>query len=669
MKSARQSLKESALPRQSSERPHSAERLLAWSIPIAVVILSCAAFLPVVKNDFVNWDDPVNVLDNRAYRGLSWSHLQWMFTTFHNSLYRPLTWITLGIDYSFWRMNPAGYHLTSLLLHGAGALAFYFLAARLLALAAPGSIFDNARDRKIAAGFAALIFAVHPLRVEPIAWVSGRENVVAAPFFILAATLYLRAVAAPMGSPAYWKWLAAACASYAFSLLGKGAGVTLPIVLLALDIYPLRRLGGDITSWFRTRATRIYAEKAPFFLLALVAGLLAIHGKQQSKLMYGLAEYGMVERAVQSVYGLMFYLGKTLVPVDLSNLYEIETLSPQDWRFLASAALLVGISVGLWILRRRWPWGLAAWTSYIVILLPYAGVAQNGPQIAADRYSYLACLPWALLAGGAIQYCLRRWRSGAMELSAFALAQTGAVLIVLVLGILSWRQTMVWRDSETLWSHALAINDRSFFAHHFLGAALLAKGDAPAAIGYFQSSLKLNPRYASARIGLANALAERGELNAAVEQYRAALEIDDDSLSAHYGLARALAGLGESEAARRQYLRALAIAPQDPDSNNNLGLLYATLGRESEAIGYFNAALRADPGYAKAYFNLGRALARQGQLDEAIANFRRALELQPEVADIHENLARALALQGKKEQAADHFQAAIRIIKSRPAAR
>ena len=668
MKSVRRSPKESALPTRPSENVRSGKRLLAWGIPIAVVVLSCAAFLPVLKNDFVNWDDPVNVLDNRAFRGLSWAHLQWMFTTFHNSLYRPLTWMTLGIDYSFWRMNPAGYHLTSLLLHGAGAAAFYFLSARLLALAAPASTVDHASDRKIAAGFAALIFAVHPLRVEPIAWVSGRENVVAAPFFILAATLYLRAVAAPMGSSEYWKWLAAAITSYALSLLGKGAGVTLPIVLLVLDVYPLGRLGGDIKNWLGGRALRVYLEKAPFFLLALVAGLLAIYGKQQSKLMYGLAEYGIAERGVQTVYGLMFYLWKTLLPVDLSNLYEIETLSPLDWRFLVSVALLVGITVGLWIFRRRWPWALAAWTSYIVILLPYAGVAQNGPQIAADRYSYLACLAWAVLAGGAIQYCLLRWRSGAMELSSFALAQTGAALIVLTLGILSWRQTTVWRDSEALWRHALAINDRSFFAHHFLGAALLVKGEAAAAIGYFQSSLKLNPRYASARVGLANALAERGELEPAIEQYRAAIELDGDSLSAHYGLARVLAGRGATEEARQHYLRALAIAPQDPDTHNNLGLLYASLGRQSEAIAHFNAALRADPDYAKAYFNLGRALVREGRLDEAIANLQRALELQPDVAEIHENLARTLALQGKKDQAADHFQAAIRIIKSRPSA-
>ncbi len=668
MKPARRSREKSAIAPQADAGGGPTARL-AWVMPAVVVVLSCAAFLPVVKNDFVNWDDPVNVLDNRAYRGLSWTHLHWMFTTFHNSLYRPLTWITLGIDYSFWRMNPAGYHLTSLLLHGAGALAFYFLSARLLALAVPPATAADARDWKIAAAFSTLIFAVHPLRVEPIAWVSGRENVVAAPFFILTATLYLRAVAAPMGSASYWKWLAAAWISYALSLLGKGAGVTLPIVLLALDLYPLRRLGGDSASWFRARALRIYLEKAPFFTLALIAGLLAIYGKQQSKLMYGLAEYGVAERTVQTVYGLMFYLWKTLLPMDLSNLYEIETLSPQDWRFLVSAVLLIGISLSLWIFRRRAPWALAAWISYIVILLPYAGVAQNGPQIAADRYSYLACLPWAVAAGGAVLYCSRRRQSGTMKLFAFRFGQAGAAAVVLVLGVLSWRQTLNWRDSETLWRHALAINDRSFFAHHFLGAALLAKGDAPAAIGYFQSSLKLNPRYASARTGLANALAERGELDAAVEQYRAALEIDDDSLSAHYGLARVLAKRGSSEEARREYLRALAIAPQDPDSNNNLGLLYAAMGRENEAIEFFAAALRADPDYARAYFNLGRALVRDGRLDEAIANFERALQLEPGIAEIHENLARALALQGKKAQAAEHFEAAIRIIKSRPVAR
>ena len=174
------------------------------------------------------------------------------------------------------------------------------------------------------------------------------------------------------------------------------------MALLVLDIYPLKRLGGNPAKWLQFEARRVWLEKAPFLLLELVAGLLAIFGKQQSKLMYGFDQYGLAERGVQTVYGLIFYLWKTLLPLDLSPLYEMERLALFEWRFILSAVVLVAITALLFASRRRWPWALACWVFYGVILLPYAGVAQNGPQIAADRYTYLACLGWSVLAGAGI---------------------------------------------------------------------------------------------------------------------------------------------------------------------------------------------------------------------------------------------------------------------------
>jgi tetratricopeptide (TPR) repeat protein len=643
-------------------------RTLDWALPLCIVLITGVSFAPVLQNQFVNWDDPVNLLDNPAYRGLGWEQLRWSFTTFHNSLYRPLTWITLGADYVFWGMQPRGYHLTSLLLHCAASLCFYFLALRLLALAVPTTGGPASLPLKAAAAFAALTFAVHPLRVEPIAWASGRENVVAAPFFILALVFYLRAVENPFSTGAYRKWLAAAWLAYLFSLLGKGAGVTLPIGLVILDFYPLKRLGGNLRSHFSPDNRRIWLEKLPFFFLALVFGLLAIYGKQQSKLMYGLEEYGIADRLVQTVYGVMFYLWKTTVPVDLSNLYEIEELSIYDWRFILSAVLIAGISAGAWLVRRRWPWLLAAWLWYVVILLPYVGVAQNGPQIAADRYSYLASLSWSAAAGAGVLCGWHLWRSGRIQRGVFLATQATAVLAIVFFGGLSWRQTQFWRDSETLWRHALAINDRSFFAHHFLGTALLAKGNPRAAIDHFNRSLALNPNYGSARAGLGSAFAERGELENAEEQFRQALLLDPDSMEVHYNLGRVAALRGDAEQAMTHYRRALELNPRDLDTHNNLGLLLAARGDAASATEHFQAALRIDPRYAKAHFNVGRVLAQQGRLDEAVAHFRRALEMEPEVPEIHEALGRALASQGNTGEAAKHLREAVRILKSRSAA-
>ena len=639
-----------------------------WLLPLFVTVVAGLVFAPVLQNDFVNWDDRVNILENRSYRGLSWTHLQWMFTTFHNSLYRPLTWITLGADYLLWGMNPAGYHLTSLILHCAAALLFYFLSVQLLSLATASSPRRTDLPVHVAAAFAALLFAIHPLRVEPIAWASGRENVVAAPFFILTLIFYLRASAVHQHAASYFKWLFAAWVSYGLSLLGKGAGVTLPLALLVLDFYPLRRLSGPKMG-FAPAAARILLEKAPFFLLAFIAGLLAIHGKQQSKLMYGLAEYGIGDRVVQTVYGLGFYLWKTLLPVRLSNLYEIESLSPFDWSFVLSALTLAAITAALWFYRQRWPWALASWVYYCVILLPYVGVAQNGPQIAADRYSYLACLPWALLAGGAMLYGWHAWQSGRVKPAMFLSGQVMAMLVLLALGMISWQQSRLWRDSETLWSHALTINEKSFFAHHFLATALLTKGRAAEAMGHFQRSLALNPNYVSARIGLANALADQNDLEQSIAVYRAALTFDPDASEAHYGLARVLTKRGDADGAVQHYVRALAIDPGDSDTHNNLGLLLAARGENEQAMAHFQAALRNDPGYAKAHYNIGRMLVREGKLDEAIDHFQQALNLQAGVAEIHESLGRALALQGKIDEATKHLEEAMRILKTRqPAA-
>ena len=648
----------------SGARSLISERALVWGMPIVVVLITFICFASVSQNDFVNWDDGVNLLENRHYRGLSLEHLQWMFTTFHNSLYRPLTWITLAADYLLWGMEPSGYHLTSLLLHCAGACAFYFVCLRLLGLAMPASDASDRFSLKLAAGFAALVFAIHPLRVEPVAWASGRENVVAGPFFILTLICYLRAAETETLSSSYWKWMIAAWLSYGLSLLGKGAGVTLPIALLLLDVYPLRRLGGGAGKWFGSRVRRLWWEKAPFFFLALVAGLLAIYGKQQSRLMYGFEEYGITERIVQAVYGIIFYLGKTLVPINLSNLYEMETLSLFDWRFVLSALLLLSITAGMWIVRQRRPWGLAAWIWYGVILVPYIGVAQNGPQIAADRYSYLACLGWSVLAGAGVLHGWRAWKSGKIKRPVFLASQATAVLVGTLLGVLTWKQTQAWRDSETLWRHALAINDKSFFAHHFLATALVAKHKSTEAIDHFNRSLEINPNYASAHAGLASAWAERGDLDRAVDQYRKALHFDPRLMEAYYNLGRLLAKRGETEQAIAYYSQALAIDPTDMDTHNNLGLLLAARGDGVEAIKHFQEAVRVDPRYARAHFNLGRVLVQQGRLNEAVTHFRRALQLQPGVAEIHENLGRALALQGKRDQAAEHLAEAVKILKS-----
>src|SRR5438132_2794902 len=255
---------------QGSMALTSAQECVQWLVPLLVAFSTLAAFLPTLHNQFVAWDDGKNFLDNRHYRGLAWTHLRWMWTT-HGGHYIPLTWMTFGLDYLLWGMNPFGYHLTSLLLHAANAVVFFFVARRILTLALPGPS-ERGHALAVSAGVAALVFAIHPLRVESVAWVTERRDVLSGLFYLSTILMYLRACEREERGRG-WYWLSVAV--FVCALLSKSMVVNLPVVLLILDVYPLRRLGGSI-GWWSAPARRVYVEKIPFVLLAAAASVVAL---------------------------------------------------------------------------------------------------------------------------------------------------------------------------------------------------------------------------------------------------------------------------------------------------------------------------------------------------------------------------------------------------------
>src|SRR5213596_2266512 len=368
-----------------------------WLVPALIALVTFAAFLPVLQNQFVDWDDQRNFLDNHHYRGLGWTHLRWMWTT-HLGHYIPLTWMTLGLDYLLWGMNPVGYHLTNLLLHAANAVVFFFVVRRILTLALLGAS-EHGHALAVSAGFAALVFAIHPLRVESVAWATERRDVLSGLFYLSAVLAYLRACdREERGRGWYW----GAVALFAGALLSKSMAVNLPVVLMILDVYPLRRLGGSI-GWWSKPARRIYVEKIPFVLLAAVASAIAVMAQFSIHAALPLAQLSVPGRLAVSAYGLSFYLGKMIVPVNLSPLYELpRTVSPWAMPFILSFGLAIAITAIVLSLRRRMLGLPAAWLAYLVVLLPVLGIFQSGPQIAADRYTYLAGLGWAILAGAGL---------------------------------------------------------------------------------------------------------------------------------------------------------------------------------------------------------------------------------------------------------------------------
>jgi protein O-mannosyl-transferase len=668
--------------------------LPGWILPAAIVAISAAAFLPVLSNQFVNIDDRANLLANPYYRGLAWAQLRWMFTTVHNSLYRPITWITFGVDYLLWGPEPCGYHLTSLLFHCVNAVLLFYLTKGLLSLVTADLNARNDFSLPGSAALAAVLFSVHPLRVEVVAWASARSDVVAGLFVIVTVLCYLRAV---RDQRRYW--LRLALLAYALSLLAKPTGITLAFVLLILDIYPLRRFGGGAEKWFAAAARPIWYEKVPFLLLGIGAGVIALIAKKQSNLLMDFDHYGVADRIAQALYGATFYLWKTFIPVGLSPLYELPPHSDAHWTWVFLSGTVFGaVTIGFITLHRHWPAGLASWLAYLILLFPVSGIVQNGPQIAADRYSYLSCIPWAILAGGVLGQIYQWQQSSGFRWPVFKCSAVLAGPIVLTLLGLTWRQSQVWRNAETLWRHALTVDENSFFANQFLGTALFDQRRTEEALQHFRRALAINPNRSSAHNNMGLILVAQGNYLQATKHYEHALVLDPGSTIAHYNIGRILATEGNQTEAIVHYRAALQFSPNHIETLNDLGLLLAMRGQVDDAFQYFHRASQSNPNYARTFFNIGQLLVEQGKWAEAIRNyehavklspeeaqihvalgdlysraaepekgishFEEALKIQPNLVDVHVAVGRLLAKQGKKEEAAKHYQFAVDLMKA-----
>ena len=550
-------------------------------LPLLVAGVTAACFLPSLYNDFVFWDDDLNFTDNRRYRGLSGAHLRWMFTTFHGGHYQPLSWVTLGIDHALWGMNASGYHLTSLVLHAATAAATYALLFAVL----------DRRETwtaRVAAGLGALFFAVHPLRVESVAWATERRDVLSGLFFVLTLVAYLRMHRSE--GAARRRWLVASLVAFTLSLLSKAWGMTLPVVLLALDVCPLRRLPG--TTWRERR--RVVLEKLPWAVLAGGAGAVAFAAQHRIDAMKTLADHDAVERMLQAAYGLCFYLWKTLVPADLSPLYILpDDLGVATPRFAVPAALVVVITAVTVLGWRRRPWLLAAWLTYVAILSPVLGVAQTGPQLAADRYTYIASLPLAALVAAAIERLLVAAPRRAPLVAAAVAA------IVAAYGVATVRQTRVWRDSMTLWNHAIDVDAGNFVAWTNRGWTQHLDGKLAAAIADYTEALRLYPDYPLALNDRGFARQMQGDLGGAIGDYTKAIALDPRYAEAVYNRGTAHYARGNLAAALADYTQAIALDATDPRFHNNRGLVRRALGDGAGAREDFRRALEvAEPDWS-----------------------------------------------------------------------
>jgi protein O-mannosyl-transferase len=572
-----------------------------WIFPVLLVFLTGVSFLTVLQNGLLTWDDEATLVNNFHYRGLGWPQIKWMFSTFYLGHYQPLSWVSFDLDYLVWGLDPLGYHLTSLILHALNAVIFYFIATRLLSLAVSPSF--ATLPIRLAAGFSALLFAIHPLRVESVAWATERRDVLSGLFFLLTILCYLKAITGE--DKKRRRWLGVTLTVYFLSLLSKATGMTLPLVLLVLDVYPLRRLGAERGRWFGPAERKVWREKVPFLLLAIACGVVALLAQREAGALRTIERYDLAYRVAQAFFGVVFYLWKTLIPLSLSPLYEapyyVDVTGPV---LILSVVMVIGLSGLFWRLRSVWPAGWVSWLYYLLLLAPVLGIAQSGPQLVADRYSYLSCLSWAVLAGAGLLYLCSASKKDGITKKLFSVVVGVALIFSTALGVLTWRQVQVWHDSETLWRHVLSVTPKSSFAQNNLGNLAGKRGALDEAAQRFRAALELNPRLAEAHFNLGNLSYRQRRLDQALRDYLEAIRIRPRYAEAHYNLGVVLAKLGRYEEASKHYQEALQLNPDDAQSHNNLGNVLLMRGDLNAATEHYREALRIDPSLAEARQNL-----------------------------------------------------------------
>jgi Tfp pilus assembly protein PilF len=604
----------------------------ARAAPWLVALITLAAFLPALQAGFVSWDDDKNFLANPHYRGIGWTQLRWMWTTFLLGHYVPLSWMTLGVDYALWGMNPAGYHLTNLLPHCANAVLLYVIARRLLPLTGVIRSNDGVWAQAAPATLAAVLFSIHPLRVESVAWVTERRDVLSGLFFLSCVLCYLRAFDSPERRR---RWYWASVALFSCALLSKGTAVTVPAVLLILNLYPLRRLGGR-QGWTTSAARAVYLEVAPFAVLGAAASAMTLVALQR------MVQLPLLGKVAVSAYSLSFYLWKTIVPVNLSPIYAMPArIDPAAGVFILSYAIVLATIALAWAARRRMPGLSMGWVAFVAISLPMLGIHQNGPQIAADRYTYHAAPVLAMLAAAGVVAIYRRLADTTARASLVAVC-AGTVTAI---GALTWRQTHVWHDSSALWSHVLALDSASSYGHNNWGNLLMEQNRIPEATTHYRQAIALTSEYAQAHNNLGIALARQGQLTEAIEHYQRALAIEPEYDEPHGNWGIALASQGDLEGAIGHYALALKSNENNADAHVNWGNALVRLGRPNDAAGHYQHALAIRPDHADAHLNWGVMLAQQGKFAEAIDQFQRTLAIKPQHPEATQYLEQAMRLQ------------------------
>jgi Flp pilus assembly protein TadD len=630
----------------------------AWKVGLLPGLVAVITFAPVLKNGFVDWDDFTNFTSNYQFRGLGWHQLHWAWTTFHIGVYQPLAWMLLEAEYSLWKLDPWGYHLTSLVLFAVTAVVLDALTVALLLRCQPEEAARNPWPIHLGAALAVALFVAHPLRTEVVAWVSCQPYLPCALFSMLTVLAYLRAH--PEGRPARLGWAVVAFLLFVAALLSKAVAAPLPLVFLILDVYPLRRLEGNqgLQGIFSSPSARwAWIEKLPYMTLSLVFMILAVQAKNAFAhlLHIVIAQDTLAVRSAQACYGVCFYLAKTIWPFSISPFYPLPLrITWSDPLYLLAGAAVAGLTVLLILIRRRQPWFLAAWVSYLVFLAPNSGLIRIGCQMAADRYANLAMTGLVVLAAAGLSRLMAKRVDATRTIVA-------GLTVVIGLTTLSWTQCRIWSDSIVLWTHALTLaGPDDAILNYYLGIAEFEAKNYQKSLERFTRALRISPSLSEPGRMLGVCLLRLGRVDAAEPALIKAVELwpDDPVIRAHYG--ELLLHQGRPVEAEPELEEAVRLAPGDPSYRRNLGSSLLRQGKLDEAAYQLEEALKLEPGNADSQNNLGTVRARQGRLDEALGLFTEVLRNRPGHIEARMNLASTMLQKGQVDEAEAQFNEVLR---------
>jgi protein O-mannosyl-transferase len=617
----------------------------AWQLAVLLALVTMALYWPAVGCDFINFDDPDYVTANpHVQGGLTWAGVKWAFCNTQQAAYwAPLMWLSHELGCQLFGLNPWGHHLINVLLHAANTALVFVVFQRM----------TGATWRCL---ILAALFGWHPLRVESVAWVTERKDVLSTFFWMLTLWAYVKYVeyveAAQSPNSKFKVWYGAALVMFVCGLMSKAMLVTLPFVLLLLDYWPLKRIPDFRLSIFDLK--RLLLEKTPFFVLATAASIMTFVAQKQGGAVMTVESLPLMARIGNALISYCRYLGKMFWPTELAVFYP----HPGYWplaEVLLAGVFLCGISLLLFVKRGRYPYLLMGWLWFVGTLVPVIQLVQSGGQAMADRFTYIPSLG-VLIMG--------IW--GASELTrsrryhAIALSVAGSTAIMLCLA-LTRQQLGYWKDSETLFRHTIAVTENNYMAHKTLGDALDKKGQTGEAVSQFQEAIHLQPGYAYAHNNLGVALLDKGQTDEAIGQYQEAIRLKPDYAQAYYNLGVALFSKGQTDEAIRQYQEAIRLKPDYIEAHVNFGDALLKKSQIDGAISQFQEAVRLNPAFALAHNNLGKALDISGQPVAAINQYQEAIRVKPDFADAHDNLGIAFFNQGHTEEAIRQFQEAIHL--------